>query len=120
MFLGIPAISTIKEYERLKETQQPIKLTENVTEMDKFVREKYNKFSNAKALAWLGVLNAIPLFTLKKSDLKAKLNVCAGAALLDLFCVGLIKFNLMKKENELKYINCKKFYYQKAGLNVRG
>ena len=117
----IPSIQTIKEYNNLKTTKQPVKMTRQITEMDKFV---YDKYSGLKNIVLLGS-NIIIGELCRKNYLSASKNKNAVLAsqllgfsiylsmtLLAVFC------SKNRREKYFDDIKSKRRMYEKQGLNA--
>lgn len=110
-----PSIGTIKEYDNLKNTQKPIKISKEITKMDRFVCDKY---SGLKDIGFLGSNIALLGICLKNHPqipLKRSLIGLAGFFAMTLLAV----FHADKKRNEyLSNPRAKQRKYIKQGLNA--
>ena len=117
----IPSIQTIKEYNNLKTTKQPVKMTRQITEMDKFV---YDKYSGLKNIALLGSNVAAWGFYLKHHLSTPKADRIPLVHPLTLFATFLFMTlwhifpNKNYRNNSLTMLHEKQRLYEKQGLNA--
>ena len=109
----IPSIQTIKEYNNLKTTKQPIKMTKETTEMDKFIYNKYNGLENIGLLGSNIVFLGMCLKNHPEIPLKRSLIGLAGFFAMTLLAVFCSK---NRREKYFDDIKSKRRMYEKQGL----
>ena len=119
--LYIPSVKTKNEYTRLKQASQPVKITKEITEMDKFVVDKYRTLKDIgllglSSIAAFGFIHGCLYKNLKYMPPLYK-RIIGSSILMGLtfLCVWVSN---KRVNNTLKDPIMKKNIYRKQGLNA--